>query len=75
MFAALDGFEKIFYFTGYFTPKEDLVCVDGNGSVKVWINADLSKCGAAENNYYENVRLSEEQMVEEIIQMVENNTS
>ena len=51
LFASLDGFEKLFYFNGYFTPKEDLVCIDCNGCVKVWINADLSKCGSGDGGF------------------------
>jgi hypothetical protein len=49
LFAALDGFEKIFYFLGYFVPREDMVCIDVNGKVKVWFNSDLSLCSLPES--------------------------
>lgn len=40
---ALLGFEKLYQKVGYFEVKEDLVCIDKEGTVRVWMNSDLSK--------------------------------
>lgn len=51
LFSALDGFEKIFFWVGYFQPTEDMICVDGDGKVKAWLNPDLSKCHHPESQF------------------------
>lgn len=79
LFNALDGFHKLFQEVGYFRIEEDLICMDKDGRVKVWLNPDLSKChpmgspfGDPSHNH-KSERL-ETQMVDEIISIIETNT-
>lgn len=44
LYSALDGFEKLYRTIGYFHISEELICMDKDGQVKVWLNPDLSKC-------------------------------
>jgi hypothetical protein len=39
----LRGFEIIYESIGYIKPLEDLICITRKGTIKVWINSDLSK--------------------------------
>lgn len=66
--SALDGFEKLYSFVGYFQPREDLICVDGDGKVKVWLNPDLSRGSSIDHDQEvssdeRNIRI-EEKMVD-----------
>ena len=45
---SLRGFKKLYKKVGYFIVKEDLVCIDKEGTIRVWMNADLS-CHYPEN--------------------------
>lgn len=81
LFNSLDGFHKLFQQVGYFRIEEDLICMDHDGRVKVWLNPDLSKCHAIGSNfsdevgnYRKNDKL-EAQMVYEIINIIEMNTT
>lgn len=72
---ALLGFEKLYQKVGYFEVKEDLVCIDKEGTVRVWMNSDLSK------NYPEGIEKDgegskdgERLMVGEIVSMIDRNT-
>ena len=48
--SVLDGFEKLYSLVGYFMPREDLVCIDGDGKVKVWLNPDLSRGSSVDHD-------------------------
>ena len=68
---SLIGFQKLYHNVGYFEVKADLVCIDKEGKVRVWMNCDLSK------NYPEGYekdgqgsRDSERLMVGEIINLI-----
>ena len=41
--AALEGYEKMFEKTGYFEVSSDMIGINKQGKVKVWINRNLSK--------------------------------
>lgn len=73
--AALEGFEKLFQIAGSFEVTEDLICMDRDGKVKVWLNSDLSKCEpvyrASQDPESENRSAADEhRMVEEILSLV-----
>jgi hypothetical protein len=77
--SALDGFEKLYSFVGYFQPREDLICIDRDGKVKVWLNPDLSRGSSIDHDQEvssdeRNIQI-EEKMVEEVIKLVENNSA
>lgn len=38
LFSSLEGFEKLYQSVGYFKVTEDLVCMDKDGRVKVWLH-------------------------------------
>ena len=40
---ALEGYEKMFEKTGYFEVSSDMIGINRQGKVKVWINRNLSK--------------------------------
>jgi hypothetical protein len=75
----LEGFEKLYGSAGYFRPTEDLVCMDRDGRVKAWLHADLSRCLPAgclpEQTAHRREEALEARMVDEIVQMVEENTA
>lgn len=48
--------------------------MDKDGRVKVWMNSDLSKCFTSEPKDCRSVEL-EEKMVEEVVALVESNTT
>jgi hypothetical protein len=41
--AAFEGFEKLYRSIGYFKTSEDMVGIDREGRVKVWLNSNYSK--------------------------------
>ena len=41
--SALEGYGKLFQFSGYFKVHESQVCIDIEGYVRIWLNSDLSK--------------------------------
>lgn len=41
--AMLTGYAKLFTNVGIFPVKEEQVCIDELGNVKVWLNSNLSK--------------------------------
>ena len=47
-----------------------MVCIDSNGKIKVWLNADLSRCSLEEGHYGDGRESSEDSMVAQIIEMV-----
>jgi hypothetical protein len=55
LFSTLDGFEKLYHNVGYFKINEDLICMDKDGKVKVWLNPDLSKCYTFGGNFSDEV--------------------
>jgi len=67
---ALEGFRQLYHHSGYFRIKEELICVERTGRVKVWVNADLSRnypdcdtdCGRNQKD--------EVNMVEQLIEIV-----
>lgn len=71
---SLLGFQKLYRQVGYFQVKEDLVCIDKEGKLRVWMNSDLSKnypqCLVKENESLD----SEREMVEQILTLIERNT-
>lgn len=40
---ALEGYAQLYEHSGYFRVREEQICVDRTGRVKVWVNADLAK--------------------------------
>lgn len=74
LFSALDGFEKLYQIVGYFKVVEDIICMDKDGRVKVWLNSDLSMCYTGEEKDCRSAEL-EEKMVEEVVALVERNTT
>jgi hypothetical protein len=43
MLAMLSGYRRLYERVGRFYLAEEQVCVDEEGTVRVWLNADLSK--------------------------------
>lgn len=41
--SALEGYEKMFSKTGYFEVSSDMIGINNEGKVKVWINKNFSK--------------------------------
>lgn len=39
---SLEGYSKIYVHSKYFLVEESQICVDAEGNIKVWVNADLS---------------------------------
>ena len=39
---SLLGFHKLYKYIGYFEVKEDMICIDAEGKVRVWMSSDLS---------------------------------
>lgn len=39
----LQGFQLLFEHVGSFPIREEQICIDDRGTVKVWLNKDLSK--------------------------------
>jgi hypothetical protein len=81
--AALAGFQKLYSLIGYFRPNEDMIGIDSEGRVKIWLNSNFSKNYLFGPHYVEGrvdyeaslkVNL-EEKMVREVINIVEQNTS
>lgn len=68
----LEGYNKLYENISYFHIEENQVCVDMDGHVKVWINADLSKNYPCYGD--DGMNLSYCDMVEEIIRIVTENT-
>lgn len=74
--SSLLGFEKLYNESGYFQVMEEQVCIDKEGHIKVWLNADLSK--NYPDSYDDETHLSrdyEKIMVTEIVAMIEKNTN
>lgn len=46
------GFRQLYFQVGYFPVKEDLVCVDAEGHVRVWMNANLSNHNPVRKDVY-----------------------
>jgi hypothetical protein len=40
---ALEGFQQLYQHSGYFRVRDEQICVDRAGRVKVWVNADLAR--------------------------------
>lgn len=74
--AALAGFQKLFNLIGYFWPNEDMVGIDVDGRVRVWLNSDYSKNYLYGPHYIDPhpEDNSEETMVKQVINLVERNT-
>lgn len=75
--AMLIGYNKLFQHVGSFPVKEEQVCIDEKGQVRVWFNKDLSK------NYPEEWEIEpttrsidedEEEMVSQIVSVVARNS-
>ena len=75
--AMLKGFKKLYDHIGPFPICEEQICINEQGLVKVWLNRDLSK------NYPEEYPIEpqardpdeeEDDMVEEIIKVISENT-
>ena len=41
LLTALEGYQQLYYHSGYFRVEEDQICIDKGGKVKVWVNSDL----------------------------------
>lgn len=41
--SVLNGFHKLYKLIGYFKPNEDMIGIDSEGRVKVWLNSNFSK--------------------------------
>lgn len=39
---SLEGYGRIYVHSKYFLIEESQICVDAEGNIKVWVNADLS---------------------------------
>jgi hypothetical protein len=39
----LEGYGRIYLYSKYFLIEESQICIDADGSIKVWVNPDLSK--------------------------------
>ena len=80
LFSSLEGFEKLYQSVGYFKVTEDLICMDKDGRVKVWLHPELSQCHPSgrsldEINGYRREDMLEAKMVDEIVRLIEDNTS
>ena len=77
--SALLGFQKLHGLIGYFRPNEDMLGIDCEGRVKVWLNSDFSRNYLFGPHYYEGIveeqQCTEDKMVWEIVNMVEENTA
>lgn len=66
---AFHGFGELVQFVGYFAVEEDMICVNQQDTVKVWLHGDLSKI------FPSSVRLnSEAEMIATIIDTIDRNT-
>ena len=70
MMAALDGFSKMAARVGAFEVHENMVGINKQGEVKIWLNDDLSK-NFPEMGWDERYRV---EMAEKVIKMVDENT-
>jgi hypothetical protein len=79
MAAALAGFQKLHGLIGYFRPSEDMVGIDADGRVRVWLNSNFSSNYLFGPYYVEEAgeghEHNEESMVREVVALVERNTS
>lgn len=82
--AAFEGFEKLYKHLGYFKTSEDMVGIDREGRVKVWLNSNYSKNYLYGPYYIEGIvdpltgnleKEGEEAMIWDIVQMIEDNTT
>lgn len=51
LMAAADAFDKIVEMIGYFDIQEDMIGVNSQGHIKVWINEDLSSVSLDMESY------------------------
>ena len=71
---ALEGYAKIFEHSKYFVIEESQICVDATGSVKIWVNADLSINYPNSDHYDDDKNIGEERMVEKLVHIIAENT-
>lgn len=79
----MSGFRILYSIIGYFHITEDLVCINKEGIIKVWVHADLSKCHAQNTNsdaHYNRFRkkvetISENSMIWELLTIVDQLTA
>jgi hypothetical protein len=69
--AMLSGYAKLFHHVGQFPVKEEQVCIDEGGEVRVWLNEDLSKNFPEEWEIEPRFRLEDEEEQEMVMQIVE----
>lgn len=80
---ALLGFRILHSIVGHFHITEDLVCINKEGIIKVWVHADLSKCYAQNINsdaQYNRFRkkvetMSENSMIWELLTIMDQLTA
>lgn len=66
------GFRELFEYVGYFDVTEDLVCVNKQGVVKVWLNPSLEKIRPDVS--YGGLSM-ESEMVDRAIKIIDKNTN
>jgi hypothetical protein len=74
--AALAGFQKLHALAGSFWPCEDMVGIDCEGRIKVWLSPNFSASLLAAPLYLEGTdRQCEASMVMELVSLVDRNTA
>lgn len=71
---SLEGYRKIFQHSKYFQIEESQICVDDNGTLKIWVNSDLSINYPTNEGFLDFKDKGEEEMVETLINMIAENT-
>ena len=66
------GFKELFEFAGYFDVTEDLICINKQGVVKVWLNPSLEKIRP--DISYGGLSM-ESEMVDRAIRIIDKNTN
>jgi hypothetical protein len=72
--ACLRGFYYIFLHTTNLDIREDQICLNEEGKIKVWMNANLCKNTPQIHNIFKASKKSELMLVNDIINIIDNNT-
>lgn len=69
-----EGYGRIYEHSKYFQVEESQVCVDQQGNLKVWVNADLSVNYPPSQAFADYRQKGQEEMVDAIVAIVASNT-
>lgn len=71
---ALEGYQLLYQHSGYFRVRDEQICVDRNGRVKVWVNAHLARNHPDCDTDCGRNRKDEVDMVEQLLEVVSAST-